>query len=175
MSKGASTILDAGCGSGRDAKFFADRGYTVHAFDVSTTMVDATKALLGSSGSVHHHDFVDIAQCAEYPSVFDGIWACASLLHVPGGERAVMKAIQCLAEKLAPKGILFVSFKVGNGSRVDAWGRYFFNATAASLPSIIPSGFAATKIWETGDELGREDVRWLSAIIMRHEEEQLVV
>lgn len=69
-------ILDAGCGSGRDTKYFIDHGYQVTAIDGSKEMVSAASKLTGLT--VQHLQFDEI-YCQQE---FDGIWACASVLHV---------------------------------------------------------------------------------------------
>ena len=70
-------ILDLGSGSGRDSKYFHDRGYEVVAIDPSLAMCSATKKYAG----------VEVINCKaneiEWVDYFDGIWASASLLHVP--------------------------------------------------------------------------------------------
>lgn len=71
------SILDAGCGSGRDSKAFLDRGFRVTAFDASAEM-----ARLASD---HIHQPVAVRRFEEVDEqdVYDGVWACASLLHLP--------------------------------------------------------------------------------------------
>lgn len=71
-------ILDAGCGVGRDALAFAGPGYAVVAFDASAEMVRLTRERVAGQAEVLHMRFEDVAWREE----FDGIWACASLLHV---------------------------------------------------------------------------------------------
>jgi SAM-dependent methyltransferase len=71
------TLLDAGCGSGRDAKIFKDYGYRVAAFDASHELAALASEYLGQPVAVR--TFADIDEIAFY----DGIWACASLLHLP--------------------------------------------------------------------------------------------
>ncbi len=70
-------ILDAGCGSGRDAKYFLDQGYDVEAFDSSPALAALATAHIAKS--------VDILrfQDLDHERKYNGIWACASLLHVP--------------------------------------------------------------------------------------------
>ncbi|MBN2885897.1 MAG: class I SAM-dependent methyltransferase, partial [Chromatiaceae bacterium] len=70
-------ILDAGCGSGRDARAFRARGYAVTAFDASPTLAALASAHCGCAVEVLRFEDVSWREC------FDGIWACASLLHVP--------------------------------------------------------------------------------------------
>jgi 2-polyprenyl-3-methyl-5-hydroxy-6-metoxy-1,4-benzoquinol methylase len=72
-------ILDAGCGVGRDTSAFADRGYDVVAIDASEEMVRLTREQVGGRAAVHLMSFEDV----EWHNEFDGIWTCASLLHVP--------------------------------------------------------------------------------------------
>lgn len=69
-------ILDAGCGSGRDSKAFLARGYGVHAFDASAEIARIASAHIGQLVEVASFDGFSDARS------FDGIWACASLLHV---------------------------------------------------------------------------------------------
>jgi SAM-dependent methyltransferase len=96
-------ILDAGCGSGRDAKAFSALGHQVTAFDASPALIALAERNLGQP--VHCLRFQDIT----WQDSFDGIWACASLLHVPAVE--LPDAMQRLCRALEPGGILYASFK----------------------------------------------------------------
>jgi 2-polyprenyl-3-methyl-5-hydroxy-6-metoxy-1,4-benzoquinol methylase len=87
LAPGAS-ILDAGCGSGRDSKAFAEAGFSVTAFDCSPPMVELAARYTGLP--VQQLRFQDL----RFEELFDGIWACASLLHVPiRDEVAVFKRL----------------------------------------------------------------------------------
>ena len=70
------TILDAGCGPGRDVRAFRDAGFDVYAMDASEAMVSHCRTITGNR--------VTLATFQEYTTEirFDGIWACASLLHL---------------------------------------------------------------------------------------------
>jgi 2-polyprenyl-3-methyl-5-hydroxy-6-metoxy-1,4-benzoquinol methylase len=72
-------ILDAGCGPGRDALAFAERGHEVVAFDASAAMILLASERVGHRAVVHLMRFQEL----NWQNEFDGIWACASLLHVP--------------------------------------------------------------------------------------------
>jgi SAM-dependent methyltransferase len=103
------SILDAGCGSGRDALAFHRRGYDVHAFDASPILAGRASELLGQKVEIaHFEDF----QCNQS---YDGIWACASLLHVPWA--GLPEALNNMAVCLKLGGHMYASFKYGEGER----------------------------------------------------------
>jgi 2-polyprenyl-3-methyl-5-hydroxy-6-metoxy-1,4-benzoquinol methylase len=111
-------ILDAGCGVGRDTLAFADRGYDVVAIDASTEMVRLACERVGARAAVHLMRFQDVQWCNE----FDGIWTCASLLHVPTASFGGIA--RRLTAALRAGGVWYISFKVGVGERVVG-GRLF--------------------------------------------------
>ncbi|HZU86852.1 MAG TPA: class I SAM-dependent methyltransferase [Anaerolineaceae bacterium] len=98
-------ILDAGCGSGRDSRRFLQMGYRVTAFDASPTMVEHATQLTGLP--VRNLRFQDV----NYEEEFDGVWACASLLHIPKNE--ILNAVSPLVRALKPGGIFYASFRFG--------------------------------------------------------------
>lgn len=150
-------ILDAGCGPGRDIREFICRGYVVDAFDQSQRMVDIAKARTGVN--VKHSTF-DAFDCAHE---YDGIWCCASLLHVPF--RDLAHIIRKLVRILKSQGIIYMSFKYGGGERSQE-GRHFTDLTERSLSNIIKQvgGIEEVKVWKSDDvRPGRADV-WLNAI-----------
>ncbi|MFN9880803.1 MAG: class I SAM-dependent methyltransferase, partial [Planctomycetota bacterium] len=104
-------ILDAGCGAGRDAQAFVERGYRVAAFDASATMVALTVQRTGVVAVQARFQDLD------YRDAFDGIWACASLLHVPLSD--LPDVFDRLRRALKQDGVCFMSFKYGNSERMD--------------------------------------------------------
>ena len=70
-------ILDLGCGSGRDSKVFLEKGYRIVAVDGSEKMCRAAREYIG------HPVICSLFQTYQPAEKFDGIWACASLLHIP--------------------------------------------------------------------------------------------
>jgi len=143
-------ILDAGCGSARDARAFAEVGHQVTAFDASPALVALAEAYLGQP--VKCLRFQEIA----WQDAFDGIWACASLLHVPASE---------------PGGILYASFKYGSGER-EHHGRRFTDLDEAGLAALLRQvpGLEPEETWTTADlRPGREAERWLNTLLRRAE------
>jgi SAM-dependent methyltransferase len=102
-------ILDAGCGSGRDALAFRKLGYAVTAFEASPTLARLASNYCGLPVEVRR--FQEI----EWQDAFDGIWACASLLHVPPVE--LPEVLRRLGRALKTDGVLYVSFKYGSDER----------------------------------------------------------
>ncbi len=126
--KRGTAVLDAGCGSGRDSLFFKKLVFRVTAFDASEEMVKLCSRLIGQDVLLTSFETLDI------PGLYDGIWACASLLHV---QRAKLTdVIAELARRLNPDGVFYMSFKYGNK---EIWkdGRYFNYLDEGSLKEII--------------------------------------
>jgi len=153
-------ILDAGCGSGRDSKAFLNRGYRVAAFDASGALAQMASALIGQDVQVR--TFSDVNEHIFY----DGIWACASLLHLP--EIELTPTLIKLWNALKPGGTLYVSFKYGEGERSHQ-GRHFTDANESRLTSWLGglSDIENTKYWVTADQRPGNDERWLNALIKR--------
>lgn len=153
-------ILDAGCGAGRDAKAFARLGHKVDAFDASSEL-----AVIASG-----HCGFDV-QCTTFTGfnnlhLYGGIWACASLLHVPASE---MSATFChLARMLAADGVFYVSFKYGAGD-MERGGRFFTNCDERRLQEFLhDSNLQVHSTWLTGDQReGRSDEQWLNALLVK--------
>lgn len=153
-------ILDAGCGSGRDAKYFTECGFRVTAFDSSPQLARLAELHCGQSVTVRA--FADVVEVA----VYDGVWACASLLHVPAIE--MPDSLAKLWAALKPGGTLYCSFKVGSGEREEK-GRRFTDVDESQLATWFSALTAVinVKIWHTYDvRPGRSD-SWLNGLIRR--------
>ena len=153
-------ILDAGCGSGRDSKAFIAQGFRVAAFDACEPLVSLARAYTGLP--VTHRSFAEVDEVACY----DGIWACASLLHLPENELAAN--LQRLWHALKPGGVFYLSFKYGQGERNHS-GRHFTDATENRLQEwlrTIPD-IETTETWITGDQRPGRNERWLNALLFR--------
>jgi SAM-dependent methyltransferase len=156
-----ANILDAGCGSGRDAKAFLDQGCEITAFDGSQEMARRASALL--SRPVLHMRFDQM----QFDAVFDGIWASASLLHVPQSDLTAI--FDRLVYALKPGGIWYMSFKVGDGERFRN-GRLFNDQTESTLETSLASvpDVELVDLWRTQDRrTGRADEQWLNALVRK--------
>ncbi|PCK30188.1 class I SAM-dependent methyltransferase [Pseudoalteromonas piscicida] len=154
-------ILDAGCGSGRDALAFKRLGYEVSAMDACEKLVKIAATQLGQP--VRQQYFEEIQDIA----TFDGIWACASLLHV--AEKDLPNVFMKLQEALKLDGVLYVSFKYGAGERVHN-GRRFTDLNETGLSNVIAacSDLNVIKQWVTEDRRpNRDNELWLNALLRK--------
>jgi SAM-dependent methyltransferase len=111
-------ILDLGCGPGHHSKYFSSLGFDVVGIDLSIAMIEIARR--ESVKSVFH--VMDILELNFEKGTFDGIWASASLLHVP---KIKMKfVLKKLKEILVDNGILYISLKQGEGSEIFIDNRY---------------------------------------------------
>lgn len=154
-------ILDAGCGSGRDSLYFIQHGYRIEAFDASLAMCSLASNLIGQP--VQHRTFNEI----EWVSEFDGIWACASLLHV--GRGSIDDVLDRLCRALKPNGTMFMSFKLRDGEW-EQEGRFFNGYTQGSFRKLIDSHrkLRTASIWTSADaRISRRGEEWLNALLQR--------
>ena len=153
-------VLDAGCGSGRDAKAFLEMGYQVEACDASPAMVELAREHTGLP--VQLMTFADV----DWKEEFDGIWCCASLLHVPALE--LPGVMRRLADALKPGGVWYVSFKYGDGER-EVDGRRFTDRNEASLRRMLAvvQEIEIKSLWTTLDKRPGRDEVWLNGVLQK--------
>lgn len=154
-------ILDFGCGSGRDTKYFLDHGYTVDAIDGSEEMCKLASEYTGIP--VKHMLF----QQLDVQEKYDGIWACASILHLPLQE--LESVLNKMVKALKPQGIIYTSFKYGTfeGERN---GRYFTDMTEEAFAALLEKVIALSleEQWISDDvRPGRGDEKWLNLILRK--------
>lgn len=153
-------ILDAGCGSGRDSRAFIERGYRVTSFDASPELAGLACRHMGQEVLVMRLEDMD------WHRTFDGIWACASLLHVRAAGLA--EVMDRLGRALKPGGILYASFKHGRGER-EHQGRRFTDLDAPGLNALVAQVpcLSIIETWVTGDlRPGRGDQHWLNTLLI---------
>lgn len=166
-------ILDAGCGSGRDARAFKEQGFKVTAFDASPEL--ARLASEHSGLHVHVAHFLSLPDAAQLGlpagTLFDGIWACASLLHVARHDQP--EAWSRLWRMLKPGGVLYASYKHRNTGqpieRMDTLGRPFTDCDEALLTEWLKPlpHVSGIETWLTTDQRPGEAQTWLNALVCR--------
>jgi SAM-dependent methyltransferase len=154
-------ILDAGCGSGRDSRAFLERGFEITALDASETMVELASQHIGRP--VLHMSFDQV----QFRARFDGVWACASLLHVPRHD--LPKVLERLGEALRPGGVMYSSFKYGK-AEVIRNGRLFSDYNEVSFRRLLETRpeMRLVKLWRTTDlRPGCNDTVWLNVLLRK--------
>jgi len=101
-------ILDIGCGPGRDAKYFSEHNLEVTGIDLTSNFVKM------ASQNVPNAKFMQMdMRNLDFPeNTFDGIWACASFLHVP--KEDAKNTLLGFRKILKPAGLIYISVKQGN-------------------------------------------------------------
>ena len=156
-----ASILDVGCGSGRDSLYFQSLGHHIQAFDAAEDMVVLARKTTGLN--IQQGSFFDIDAVHAY----DGIWCCASLLHCPPEHLA--EVLNRIMTALKPNGVAYVSFKYGAGVREHA-GRTFTDMNEADFAVLMTqlAEDSKQKQWLTGDRRpGRETEQWFNALICK--------
>ena len=154
-------ILDLGCGSGRDTKFFLEKGYDVEAIDGSKQLAAIASEYTGIE--VKHMTFDEI----DAENAFEGIWACASLLHCTREELSSVYFKLIRALKL--EGVLYMSFKLGEFEGMRN-GRYFTDMTVAKLAELIlpVQESMLLECWQSHDvRKERKDEMWINCIVRK--------
>ena len=151
--KPGDKILDLGCGSGRDSRYFLSKGYDVVSVDGSKAMCYFAEKYIGRE--VRNITFEKL----DYDNEFDAVWACASLVHVDIGE--ITDVLFKIQRALKKRGILYASWKYGTGERIDNQ-KYYADYDEKSINEL----FSATSIrlnrkWISEDNLIRPS-KWLN-------------
>lgn len=153
------TILDAGCGSGRDTKYFASLGYKVTSIDASQEMVKLSSEY--TQKKTYLMNFYDLA----FENKFDAIWSMASLIHIP--KKDMNYIVKLFTKALRANGIWFISLKEGEGEEMEE-GRLFNHYTEKEFRMLLerhPS-LQVEKLWYSQDAIGRSQ-NWLTVILRK--------
>lgn len=156
-----SHILDFGCGSGRDTKYFLEQGYRVTAADGSIELCKAAGKYTGIP--IRHMLFQEL----NGTEIYDGIWACSSILHLP--LPGLNDVFHRMAAALKERGVIYTSFKYGTyeGERN---GRYFTDMTEEKFSCFLQNikELELEEQWVTSDvRPGRGDEKWLNIILRK--------
>lgn len=161
LLKTGDYILDFGCGSGRDTKYFLEKGFTVDAIDGAVKLCELASSYTGIE--VKNMLFQELDEFEKY----DGIWACSSILHLPKKELKLVfgKMVKALKEN----GIIYTSFKYGEFEG-ERHGRYFTDFTLENFEEFLKDmdKLSINKYWITGDvRPGRGEEKWLNLILQK--------
>lgn len=154
-------ILDLGCGAGRDSKAFLNAGYKVTAIDGSDELCKVASEFIGQN--------VICSTFQEYipTDTFDGVWACATLLHLSYDD--IVDVMNKLSDKLNHGGCFYASFKYGDFSGVRN-GRFFQNMTEEEFSKLLEKmpNYKIISSKVTSDvRPGREEEKWLNIFLKR--------
>lgn len=154
-------ILDFGCGSGRDTKYFISKGYDVDAIDGSEELCKIAGEYAGIQ--VKQMLFQELNVSEEY----DGVWACASVLHV---EKAKLPDVmKKMANATKKGGVVYSSFKYGDFEGVRN-GRFFTYLTEESFGELLRKvpELVIEKLWISADvRAERGEERWLNIMLRK--------
>lgn len=153
-------ILDVGCGSGRDTLAFKNMGFNVEAFDGSEKLVQLARMNTGIN--VRHDTF----ESFHSGKSFDGIWACASLLHVD--DKGLNGIVSKFLHYLKDSGFFYVSFKYGDKCEVRG-SRFFHDMNEARLKVMCKEiGADIIDCWVTQDVRPDNNTQWLNTILAKN-------
>lgn len=154
-------ILDFGCGSGRDTKYFLAKDFNVDAIDGSIELCKIASEY--TNIKVRHMYFNELSIVNKY----DGIWACSSILHLSLDD--LVDVFKRMSKALKDEGIIYTSFKYGNFSG-ERNGRYFTDMTEDSFAKLIANvdNLKVEEQWITADvRPQRGNEKWLNLILRK--------
>ncbi|NEI71152.1 methyltransferase domain-containing protein [Rhizobium lusitanum] len=131
LPAGAS-ILELGCGAGQDAAYILSRGFDITPTDGSAELAGEAEKRIGKPVRIMRFETLDAS------ATFDGIWAEASLLHVPRSD--LPNIFSRILRALKDGGIFHSSFKAGDAEGHDTLGRYYNYPSAEWLTALLSKG-----------------------------------
>jgi 2-polyprenyl-3-methyl-5-hydroxy-6-metoxy-1,4-benzoquinol methylase len=154
-------ICDAGCGIGRDSKYFIEHGYTVTAFDGSAELAQRASQYIGQP--VLHLLFEELT----FHEQFNAIWASATLLHIPAA--SLPDVLQRLENALKPGGILYASFVYGHGETLRGPGLLFNDQDEQAIREVLSaSSLTIIQTWQSADAPpARDDRVWINILVKK--------
>lgn len=150
------SILDVGCGPGRDVKYFKSKGYTVEGVEPCEKLSLFAEDYSGAK--ITKSKIQDFQSTHKY----DGIWACASLLHLDDSQLEL--AFSKLASMLDASGALYCSFKYGS-FQGERNGRFFNDKTLESIKPHIEGHLKVESSWISEDKRPDRNEEWLNLIL----------
>ncbi|MGO7212508.1 class I SAM-dependent methyltransferase [Rhizobium ruizarguesonis] len=155
LAPGAA-ILELGCGGGQDSAYMLSQGFDVVPTDGSAELARQAEALIGRPVRVM------LFQELDADSAFDGVWAQASLLHVPRPE--LPDVFVRIRRALRTGGTIHATFKAGDAEGHDGFGRYYNYPSAEWLSELLTNGgWRNIAISESdGGSYDGKPTRWLT-------------
>ncbi|MCD7883061.1 MAG: class I SAM-dependent methyltransferase [Lachnospiraceae bacterium] len=156
-----ASILDFGCGAGRDTKYFLEHGCQVTAIDGSPELCRVASEYTGIPVKQMLFQDLDCQNC------YDGIWACSSILHLSSEE--LKSVLIKMAAALKTDGIVYASFKYGSYEGMRN-GRYFNDMNEQRIEELLQERnvFTICRMWMTSDiRPGRGEEKWLNLILQK--------
>lgn len=154
-------ILDFGCGSGRDTKYFTSKGYDVDAIDGSEELCKIASEYTGIQVKQMLFEELDEVE------LYDGVWACASILHVE--KKQLPDIIKKMAIATKKGAVVYTSFKYGEFEGVRN-GRFFTYLTEESFGELLRNvpELVIEKLWISADvRVERGEERWLNIMLRK--------
>ena len=145
-----TAVLDLGCGSGRDAEYLIGRGATVVAVDLSEKLLRYARCRCALAGAV----LCDLLALPLADGVFDGVWACASILHLP--RETHLRAFSEIHRVLRPGGATAISLKEGDGegwmrtTRMPSSRWFSLRRPEAVMDELTAAGFVSVRVAPSG-------------------------
>ncbi|WP_196764436.1 class I SAM-dependent methyltransferase [Pseudomonas fluorescens] len=156
-------VLDLGCGTGRDIKHFLEMGFIVEGLEPSLAMANCARLKTGAK------IFDLAAEQIAFVEEYDGIWACASLMHLC--KPAFFDTLPKIVRSLKTGGHLYFSLKQGVGEARNTDGRLFSFYKMDEITDLF-SLIANTQIvkqWVSKDLAGRSETQWVNTIVKKSE------
>ena len=159
LLKNEAKILDVGSGSGRDACYFQKHGYQVTALEPSKNLCREIRKVF--SGEIICSDIQNYRPKERY----DGIWACASLIHLQ--EEEILRFFEKIDLYLNDNGVVYVSGKNGISTGEVEDGRFFLEFTERLVEKILTVNeqLKPEQLWYTEDVSGRRGFRWMNVVL----------
>lgn len=157
------SIIDIGCGSGRDMKYFSSKGFEVRGIDYSPTLSKLAEKYSGC-----RVDCVDFLSW-QADHAYDAFWANASLLHLTEEELSLF--FQTKLQYLRAGGVFYLSMKTGIETGLDEKGRFFQSFDERLLDALLIDNPCLSVLdkWISEDGLGRDSLKWFCVILRKNQ------
>lgn len=157
-------VLDFGCGSGRDSKYFLSKGYRVTAIDGSSEMCKLASDYIDQEVECMRFDQLSV------DSKYDGIWACSSIVHVE--KESLPEILRKMVKALKVGGIIYTCFKNGSGFEIKE-GKYYNYMTPEEFIGVLKEFVPNAELIDFYDNktyqgaVGKSTSNWINFLVKR--------